>query len=145
MKQTSLVLIRPNVNDVGINIHFYWFILDTSINSSMGCSKQGVCLLTTFIHLKYDDHPLNITCSILFLIPMARCLYMEEVVVIPAGCKVELNNKIFSFTGTLGSQSYDISRFNFTFVVENDKIVIILCQNLHFFRPKWLLEAARGC
>ncbi len=55
---------------------------------------------------------------------MARKLYMEKSVDIPEKCEVQLSDKVFTFSGPLGEQVYDASRFNFTFELEDDKILI---------------------
>lgn len=51
-------------------------------------------------------------------------LYEERVVKIPAGCKVTLKDKIFTFKGELGTQSYDASKHLFTFELDNSVIRI---------------------
>lgn len=46
-----------------------------------------------------------------------KTLYEEKLIPIPKECTVALNNKIFTFEGPLGKQTYDASRILFTFDV----------------------------
>lgn len=51
-------------------------------------------------------------------------LYLQKIVEIEKGCKVTLNDKIFTFEGPLGKQNYDVSRIRFTFSIEDNHVVI---------------------
>ena len=55
---------------------------------------------------------------------MTKYLFKNEVISIPNGCEVTMKDKVFTFKGPLGEQSYDASRFNFTFILENNQIEI---------------------
>ncbi|KAI5169684.1 large subunit ribosomal protein L9e [Pancytospora epiphaga] len=51
-----------------------------------------------------------------------RSLYQEKLVPIPEGCTVTLKEKVFTFEGKLGKQSYDLSKVLFTFDIVDENI-----------------------
>ncbi|KAL6121776.1 ribosomal prt L9 [Nucleospora cyclopteri] len=55
---------------------------------------------------------------------MAKLLLKEEIVKIPADCIVTRNNNIFTFSGPLGEQTFDVTPFKFTFIMEDGRILI---------------------
>lgn len=64
---------------------------------------------------------------------MAKLLLKKEIIPIPTDCVVKMHNKVFTFTGPLGEQTYDASRFKFTFILSDDQIEI---QSWHGNRRK---------
>ena len=47
--------------------------------------------------------------------PAMRTLYEEKLIAIPAECTVTLKEKVFTFEGPLGRQTYDVTSILFTF------------------------------
>merc|ERR1712131_58189 len=68
---------------------------------------------------------------------MVKLLYKEETVTIPSQCDVSLNNKIFTFSGPLGTQTLDVSKYKFTFsLVTGEESTVVLIQSWHGNRKK---------
>lgn len=51
-----------------------------------------------------------------------RSLFQEKLVDIPAGCTASIKDKVFTFEGPLGKQSYDVSKVLFTFDIADGQI-----------------------
>lgn len=63
-------------------------------------------------------------------------LHMQTTVDLPSDCECTLNGTVFTFKGPLGTSSYDVKPFNFTFTIEEGEERQIVIDSWHGNKKK---------